>query len=120
MEAVEYIMGLGDYMYQERSHGVRLSPAMLIGLAPTPVLEENMLDRPQREETPAQLLTRIRGLLDLLGIDIETYHMRHSILTHSNASQRAENDAALAWMETSLEDIAATLEGFSTSSPTRT
>lgn len=120
MDAVEYIMGLGDYMYQKRSNGVKLSPAILIGLAPHAVLNEIPLDRPQCQETPAQLLTRIRGLLDLLGIDIGTYHMRHSILTHSNASERAENDAALAWMETSLEDIAATLEGFSTRSPTRT
>lgn len=69
---------------------------------------------PAAEPQPDHLLKEFLDLVTELNYKAARYASIHSIWT-SDAGQRAMNQAALSWMQASLEDVAATAVGISRS-----
>ncbi len=64
-------------------------------------------------EAATQSFNDILDICDSLSIKIAHYTILHSVLNHSTGAEDAEAEEALDWMQTALEDIAATLRGIS-------
>ena len=71
-------------------------------------------DQSSNRAAAAYSLDEILRLLDILSVRIARYTILHTTPNRPPSAESAGDDEALAWMLTSLEDIAATLIGIST------
>ena len=107
-----YTTGLGDYMYQELSYD-RRAPELLTGPTLVSAVAYRTPLQSQSRAAAAHALNDILRLMDTLSVKIAHYTILHSCTPPTPEDSSADNDAALAWMQTSLEDIEATLKGIS-------
>ncbi len=107
-----YTAGLGDYMYQELSYD-RRTPEPLTGPTLVSAVAYRTPLQSQSRAAAAHALDDILRLMDTLSVKIAHYTVLHATTPAGSEDSSADNDAALAWMQTSLEDIEATLKGLS-------
>lgn len=101
-------------MYKEQNYDQRPAPAIRLGPAPRVSLEHIGPDLWQRRDAAAQSLAGILRRLDELSVKIAYHSTLHCSRNTQQPTESAADEAALEWMQTSLEDIAATLNGMST------
>lgn len=95
-------------MFQE--HEGRKPLADLGGSGPPPraPLASSTTDQSFPVASPADSPERILGLLEVLGFEIDQFMRLHA------QQNNTDDEVALSWMHTAMEDISATLVGVST------
>ncbi|WP_343320605.1 hypothetical protein AAFM46_16525 (plasmid) [Arthrobacter sp. TMP15] len=106
------MISLGDYMYQGSSNNPALDPAQFIDKVLTQTVAQSTANQVQCRAAQERSLQDILSLLDILGIKIAHHAIIH-MARYPSSKENMASDAALAWMQTSLEDIAATVQGIS-------
>ncbi|WP_427019300.1 hypothetical protein ACQCSX_22320 (plasmid) [Pseudarthrobacter sp. P1] len=107
-------MSLGNSMYQEPRDGQGQTRVIPLGTGRMAALLQITLDQLEDRDSAVPSLDDILRLVEILRAKIAHYTVLHTNLTHSLAVESAHDDAALVWVQTTLEDVAATLMGIST------
>lgn len=97
-------------MYQEQDYDQVLPPAVLID----PAFAQHTVDPSQCCDGEAHSLESLLRQLESLSIKIAHYNILRAWPT-SPSAETTVDDAALAWMQNSLDNIAATLQRIATS-----
>lgn len=95
-------------MFQEHQGRKPLADLGCPSTPPSAPLTPSPDGQPLPVATTAYSLERILGLLELLGFEIDRFMWLHTL------PDDTDDEVALSWMHTALEDMSATLVGMST------